>query len=96
MKILWKYLKPHRWLAVFSLILAGIAQLLTLLDPVIFGKIIDGYALNPGNRTEQQLVNGIIWWLAIAVAVAMAARVAKTFQEYLLRLVVQKFGVAIF
>jgi ATP-binding cassette subfamily B protein len=96
MKILWQYLKPHQWLVFFSLLLAGIAQLLTLLDPVIFGKIIDGYALNPGNKSEHDLINGIIVWLLIAVAVAMAARIAKTFQDYLLRLVVQKFGMAIF
>lgn len=76
--------------------LAGITQLLSLLDPVIFGKIIDEYALNPAKKTEPQLVNGVLWWLAVAVAIAMAARLAKTFQDYVLRLVVQKFGMQIF
>ena len=36
MKLLWKYLKPHRTLIFFSLLLAAVAQLLSLFDPVIF------------------------------------------------------------
>ena len=51
MNILWYYLKPHRWLIVLALSLAGVAQLLTLVDPLIFGKIIDDYATNPGSKT---------------------------------------------
>ncbi|MBX2925540.1 MAG: ABC transporter ATP-binding protein [Chitinophagaceae bacterium] len=96
MQILWTYLKPHRWLIMWSLVLAGIAQLLTLIDPLIFGKIIDDYATHPGSKTETELVNGVLFWLVIAVAVALAARLAKTFQDYVMRLVVQQFGMQIF
>jgi ATP-binding cassette, subfamily B, bacterial len=96
MRILWKYLKPYKWLAVLSMLLAAVAQALNFLDPVIFGRIIDNYALNPGNKTEKELVNGIIWLLLLAVAVSIAAKLAKTFQEYMLRMVVQKFGKAVF
>jgi ATP-binding cassette, subfamily B, bacterial len=96
MKILWKYLKPQQWLIVASLALAGISQLLSLVDPLIFGKIIDDYATQPGNRPEHELVKGVLWWLGVAIAVALLARVAKSFQEYLTRLAVQKFGMQIF
>ncbi|MDB5201121.1 MAG: transporter related [Ferruginibacter sp.] len=96
MKILWQYLRPYKALTFFSLFLAGVAQLLTLIDPIIFGKIIDSYALHPGLQTEKEMVNGITGWLLIAVGIAMAARLAKTFHEYFLKLVVQKFGMAIF
>jgi ATP-binding cassette subfamily B protein len=96
LKILWTYLKPHRWLIILSLSLAGIAQLLTLVDPLIFGKIIDEYATNPGTKTEKELVNGVLFWLTVAVAIALLARLAKAFQEYVMRLVVQKFGMQIF
>jgi ATP-binding cassette subfamily B protein len=96
MKILWKYLKPHKWLIVVSLILAAISQLLNLIDPIIFGKIIDQYAAQPGNRTEKELMDGVLWWLGIAVGIALLARIAKSFQEYFTRLVVQKFGMQIF
>ena len=63
MKLFWKYLKPYKWLALFSMLLAVIAQALTFLDPVIFGKIIDNYALNPENKPENELVKGILWLL---------------------------------
>ena len=96
MNILWYYLKPHRWLIVLALFLAGIAQLLTLVDPLIFGKIIDDYATNPGSKTEKELVSGVSFWLLIAVAIALLARLAKTLQDYVMRLAVQKFGMQIF
>ena len=71
MKILWAYLKPHRRLIILSLLLAGIAQLLSLIDPIIFGKIIDNYATNPGAKTEKELVKGVSFWLGIAVVIAL-------------------------
>ena len=96
MNILWYYLKPHRWLIVLALSLAGVAQLLTLVDPLIFGKIIDDYATNPGSKTEKELVSGVTFWLLVAVVIALLARLAKTLQDYVMRLAVQKFGMQIF
>ncbi|MDD4325357.1 MAG: ABC transporter transmembrane domain-containing protein, partial [Candidatus Bathyarchaeota archaeon] len=96
MKILWKYLKPQKWLIVIALVLAGISQLMNLIDPVIFGKIIDDYALNPGNLQEADLVNGVLFWLGLAIIVALFARIAKALQDYFTRLSVQKFGMQIF
>ena len=49
MRIIWKYLEPQKWLIALSLVLAGASQLLNLVDPLIFGKIIDDYALNPAD-----------------------------------------------
>jgi len=96
MWILWKYLKPQKWLIVVALVLAAASQLLNLIDPVIFGKIIDDYALNPGSLTESELVRGALFWLGVALAVALIARVAKTFQDYFIRLIVYRFGVQVF
>ena len=96
MKILWKYLRPQKSLILLSLFLAAIAQLLNLVDPLIFGKIIDDYATNPGTRSQDELVKGVLGWLGIAIGVALLARVAKSFQEYFTRLAVQKFGMQIF
>jgi ATP-binding cassette subfamily B protein len=96
MKILWKYLKPQKWLIVVALIMAAFSQLLNLVDPLIFGKIIDDYALNPLNLAESELVAGVLFWLVVAVSVALIARLAKAFQDYFIRLAVQKFGMQIF
>jgi len=96
MKILWKYLKPHSRLIILALLLAGAAQLLTMIDPLIFGKIIDGYAANPRKLPEDQLVQGVLLWLFIALGIALLARLARSFQEYIMRLAVQRFGMQIF
>lgn len=96
MQILWGYLQPHRKLLLFSLLLASVAQLLTLIDPIIFGKIIDDYATNRASRPEDELIRGVLYWLGIAVAVALAARLARAFQEYTTRLAVARFGMQIF
>jgi ATP-binding cassette subfamily B protein len=96
MTVLWKYLKPQKWLIIVALVLAGISQLLNLVDPIIFGKIIDDYALNPNNIPEQALVAGVLFWLGVSIAIAVLARVAKTFQDYYARLAVQTFGMQIF
>jgi ATP-binding cassette subfamily B protein len=96
MAVLWKYLKPQRWLVFGALLLAGISQVLSLIDPLIFGKIIDDFANNRDGRTQKELMQGVVWWLVIAVVVALLARIAKAFQEYTTRLAVQKFGMQIF
>lgn len=41
MKILIKYLKPHKWLVVLTLILAAFNIGFSLFDPIIFGKLIN-------------------------------------------------------
>ena len=96
MRILWQYLKPHKPIIFLSLLLAAVAQLLSLIDPIIFGKIIDDYAANPKGLPKDKLVSGVLYWLAIAIAVAMLARLAKAFQEYTTRLAVARFGMQIF
>ncbi|GAB4033548.1 ABC transporter ATP-binding protein [Spirosoma gilvum] len=96
MRILWQYLRPYRWLALAALALAGVAQILALVDPIIFGKIIDQYATHPGQKTESEKVSGVLHLLAIAVGVAILSNITKAFQEYFTRLVVQRFGTDIF
>jgi len=96
MKILFKYLRPHRNLIFLALLLAGVAQLLTLVDPVIFGKIIDRYATNKDNLSENELLSSILYWLGIAFAIAVLARLSKAAQDYIMRKAVAGFGMSIF
>jgi len=96
MKILWKYLKPHRHFIFLSLFLAGCAQLLNLLDPIIFGKIIDDYATKKLNLPENELISGVLYWLLIALGVALLARLCKAAQEFITRKTVARFGMNIF
>jgi len=96
MKIIWKYLKPFKSLLFLAMGLAAISQVLDLIDPIIFGKIIDLYAVNTGGRSEHELISGALRLLALAVGVALVARLARAFNEYVTRMVVQKFGLSVF
>ncbi|SEW01704.1 ATP-binding cassette, subfamily B [Chitinophaga sp. YR573] len=96
MKIFWNYMHPHRWLILLSLLLAGMGQIMTMIDPMIFGKIIDDYALHPNGRPENELVKGVSFWLAVAIGVAMVARLARSLQDFVMRKIVQRFGMQVF
>ena len=41
MKILFKYLKPYKWLVGLVLLLAAINIGFSLVDPIIFGKLVN-------------------------------------------------------
>ena len=47
MKILFKYIRPYRPLVLLAFVLAAINQTFSLFDPMIFGKLIDGFAKSP-------------------------------------------------
>jgi len=96
MEILWNYLRPYRWWIILSMLLAGLAQVMLLYDPVIFGKIIDNYVFNPSGKPEKELVKGVSFWLTIAVAIALVSRMLSAFKDYLMRMVVQRFGMNVF
>src|SRR5688572_21797368 len=101
MKILIQYLQPYKWLVIFTLVLAAINISFSLIDPIIFGKLIDlGYRYYDNDAPFQPF-----WWnfagplltlLGASVGVAMVSRIAKAFQDYFLSLVTQKFGAAVF
>jgi ATP-binding cassette subfamily B protein len=95
MRILWTYLKPHWRLGLLALLFAGIAQVLALVDPIIFGTIID-HVTGAKRLPEAELMPRVMRLLGLAVLVAVLSRLAKALQEYVTRLVVQKLGVAIF
>jgi len=98
MRILWTYLKPHWRLALLALVFAGIAQVLALVDPIIFGRIIDHVTQRGAGKSggDADPMPYVMRLLGFAVLVAVLSRLAKALQEYVTRLVVQKLGVAIF
>ncbi len=117
MKILFLYLKPHKWLVTLVLFLAAINIGFSMVDPIIFGKLVDlatfhqadgvtgplgwddylfikeGYVNKLG---KNDMVYGVVWLLVASITIAMISRIAKAFQDYVLSLITQKFGAAIF
>lgn len=96
MQILWHYLKPYKTLVAFSLLLAAINQTFSLIDPWIFGKMIDRFANHAGSFTEKAFITGVLGYLGLLIGTAMVSRIAKAFQDYFSSVVIQKFGAGIF
>ena len=105
MKILLQYLKPYKLTVFLVLLLAALNIGFSLLDPIIFGKLVNlanDYTNNRTNYTEQEFFYsfgepyGVIALLLASIGVAMISRIAKNFQDYFLQVVVQKFGAKVF
>ncbi|MEY3585296.1 MAG: hypothetical protein RLZZ243_360, partial [Bacteroidota bacterium] len=96
MKILFTYLGRYKSLVFLALALATINQVFSLLDPFIFGKILDRFATHPKDFTESQFISGVGWLIAAAIGVAMVSRTAKAFQDYSINLIIQKLGADIY
>jgi ATP-binding cassette, subfamily B, bacterial len=96
MKILLSYLKNYKLLIFIALLLATVNQVFSLLDPYIFGKIIDQFASKPKNFTENEFIKGVGWLILASLSVAMVSRIAKAFQDYVVNLVIQKLGAAMY
>lgn len=107
MKILFHYLKPYKWLVALVLLLAAINIGFSLVDPIIFGKLVN-LANHFANHREEYSADRFFWsfrenphygvaaLLLASISVAMISRIAKAFQDYFLNLITQKFGATVF
>ncbi len=102
MKLLLQYLKPYRGLILLALFLAAVNQVFSLFSPMIIGQILDKLANHPHvddaglPRTEHQYITGVLYFLSLLVGTAMVSRIAKAFQDYVVNVIIQKFGAKIF
>ena len=100
MKILYRYLLPYKWLVALALLLATVNTSFSLLDPIIFGKIVNkaaDYKTTPSLYPTFGAFAAIVVWLLLqSIGVAMVSRIAKNFQDYFTNVIVQKFGAKIF
>src|SRR5256885_9737518 len=92
MNLLYRYSKQYWKLLVVALLLAATNQIFSLLDPVIFRHVIDGYATKYHQYTQAQFILGAGLLLLAAVSVAFISRVAKNFQDYFVNVIVQRLG----
>jgi ATP-binding cassette subfamily B protein len=96
MKILVSYLKRYKGLVFLSMILASINQSFSLLDPYIFGKLLDNYATKPHAYPQSVFLTGVAGLIGLAIGAAMVSRIAKAFQDYTVNLTIQKVGADIY
>ena len=96
MQLLFQYLKNYKLLILLALFLAAVNQIFSLLDPYIFGKIIDRFASRPHDYEQNQFVQGVGLLILAAIGVAMVSRIAKAFQDYVTNVIIQKFGAQVY
>ncbi|WP_294297017.1 ABC transporter ATP-binding protein [uncultured Chryseobacterium sp.] len=110
MKVLLHYLKPYRLLIFISLLLASVNQVFSLFSPAITGNILDRLVTHPNffdkektlPRTMDEYLygtdihHGVFYFLGLLIGTAMISRIAKAFQDYVVNVIIQKFGAKIF
>lgn len=100
MKLLYQYLSRYKLLIIVALILAAINQIFSLLNPYILGNyLINPYAAKVAsfrNGAEEVYFNGIFLGLGLIIGSAMISRIAKAFQDYVVNVIIQKFGAKLY
>ncbi len=100
MKTLYRYILPYKGLVGLALFLAAINTSFSLLDPIIFGKLVKlafDYKSHPELFPVFNTFGIAVMWLLLqSIGVAMVSRIAKNFQDYFTNVIVQKFGAKIF
>ncbi len=87
-----------------AIILAAINQSFSLLDPMIAGKLLDRYVNHPLTKDKEGLLHrdlatymwGAMSLIGALIGVAMISRIAKNFQDYVVNVVIQKYGARLY
>jgi len=101
MKLLLKYLGNYKLLIFSALLLAAINQIFSLLNPYILGNyLIDPYANKAAEFRQSSdsstFFRGVSIGLLMIIGAAMVSRIAKAFQDYVVNVVIQKFGASLY
>lgn len=102
MKLLITYLKQHKRLLLWALLLAAINQCFSLSDSIITGKLINKFS-QPHNEegathywhigdTLPEFMQHLLFFSLLSVGAAMMSRIAKNFQDYFTNIVIQRTG----
>lgn len=90
------YIKTEKRLLILALTAAMVNQIFSLLNPQVFGRIIDTYASHRGDFTQTEFIQGIGMVLVIYVMFALISRTAKAFQDYFVNMISEKVGTRIY
>lgn len=94
MKLLYAYLKKHKMLLFFALLMAAINICFSLSDSVITGKLMQdcGVGIAKYKGHELAFIKSVSFWLGLSLGAAMISRVTKNFQDYFTNIVIQRTG----
>ncbi len=104
MKLLMSYLSRYKLMIFLAIILAAINQIFSLLNPRYAGIILDKFVNHPftvdkeGHITRDlhTYLNQALFYIGAIMGVAMVSRIAKNFQDYVVNVVIQKYGAQLY
>ncbi len=87
-----------------AIILAAVNQSFSLINPIISGKLLDRFVNHPHSvdkagliiRDLHQFLSEATMLLLAIMGVAMISRIAKNFQDYVVNVVIQKYGARLY
>ena len=94
MKLLYAYLKKHKLLLFFALLMAAINICFSLSDSVITGKLMQdcGVGIAKYKGHELNFIKSVAFWLGLSLGAAMISRITKNFQDYFTNIVILRTG----
>jgi ATP-binding cassette, subfamily B, bacterial len=96
MKLLLQYLRKYKLLVFSAFGLAIVNQCFSLLDPIIYGKLINLVNTFDKDTSTVKFMKASGLLVAASIGVAMVSRIAKAFQDYTTNLVIQHFGADVY
>jgi len=104
MKLLMQYLGRYKAMIVLAVVLAAVNQSFSLLDPMIAGKLMDRFVNHPLTLDKEghlhrdlgAYMSGALGLIGALIGVAMVSRIAKNFQDYVVNVVIQKYGAQLY
>ncbi|MCU0433536.1 MAG: ABC transporter ATP-binding protein/permease [Bacteroidia bacterium] len=96
MQTLYSYFKKHWLFTGIALLLSAISICFSFLDPHLYGVIINDFITSRPAISDEEFINKMLWLLLGVVGVAMVSRIAKNIQDYMINVIVQKIGAAIY
>ena len=94
MNLLFTYLKKHKLLLFFALLMSAINICFSLSDSIITGKLMQdcGVGIQKYKGNEIGFISSIAFWLGLSLGAAMISRITKNFQDYFTNIVIQRTG----
>jgi ATP-binding cassette, subfamily B, bacterial len=104
MKLLMQYLGRYKLMILLAVVLAAINQSFSLLNPMLAGKILDRLVNHPHtvdklgkvSRDMNAYIHLALLFIGAIMGVAMVSRIAKNFQDYVVNVVIQKYGARLY
>ena len=98
------YLSRYKLMIFLAIGLAAINQSFSLLNPIISGKILDRFVNHPLTVDKEGLIPRTIGiylrqslgLIGLIMGFAMISRIAKNFQDYVVNVVIQKYGAQLY